>query len=176
MQRALDLLSRYAAFHRDRRNIVTHIVGIPLAVFGIGVLLSRPALAAGDLALTPAWLCWGAAAVWYLSRGDVVLGAVVSAASALLLVLATPLGRLSTSLWLAWGFGTLMLGWALQMVGHWYEGRRPAMIDGLRGLLVGPLFVTAEALFALGWGKRLLSEIERRVGPTHVRDLAAMRS
>jgi uncharacterized membrane protein YGL010W len=43
-------------------------------------------------------------------------------------------------------------------------------------LLVGPLFVTAEALFALGWGKGLLGEIERRVGPTHVRDLAAMRS
>jgi uncharacterized membrane protein YGL010W len=40
------------------------------------------------------------------------------------------------------------------------------------GLVVAPLFVTAEALFALGWGKSLLAEIERRAGPTMLRDLA----
>ena len=43
----------------------------------------------------------------------------------------------------------------------------------LRGLLVGPMFVTAEAMFALGWSKPLAAEIERRVGPTHLRDLHA---
>jgi len=34
------------------------------------------------------------------------------------------------------------------------------------------MFVTAEGLFALGWGKQLLAEIERRAGPTMMRDLA----
>jgi hypothetical protein len=33
------------------------------------------------------------------------------------------------------------------------------------------MFITAEWLFALGWGKELLAEIEARVGPTHLRDL-----
>jgi uncharacterized membrane protein YGL010W len=33
------------------------------------------------------------------------------------------------------------------------------------------MFITAEFLFSLGWGKRLLAEIEARVGPTHLRDL-----
>ena len=35
------------------------------------------------------------------------------------------------------------------------------------------MFVIAEWLFALGWGHDLLAEIERRAGPTLLRDLAA---
>ena len=27
---ALDLMTQYAAYHRDRRNITTHFIGIPL--------------------------------------------------------------------------------------------------------------------------------------------------
>ena len=38
---ALDLMAQYAAYHRDKRNIVTHFVGIPLIVFAIGILLAR---------------------------------------------------------------------------------------------------------------------------------------
>lgn len=68
-----------------------------------------------------------------------------------------------------------LLGWVFQFVGHYYEGRKPAFVDDLVGLLVGPMFVVAEGLFSLGWGKSLLAEIERRVGPTHLRDLAAAR-
>ena len=44
--------------------------------------------------------------------------------------------------------------------------------ETLIGLLVGPMFVTAEALFSFGWGKELLAEIEKRAGPTVLRDLA----
>ena len=43
---------------------------------------------------------------------------------------------------------------------------------GLVGLLVGPMFIVAEAMFSLGWNRPLLDEIERRVGPTVLRDLA----
>jgi uncharacterized membrane protein YGL010W len=39
------------------------------------------------------------------------------------------------------------------------------------GLLVGPQFVVAEALFSLGWLGALREEIERRAGTTRVRDL-----
>ena len=34
------------------------------------------------------------------------------------------------------------------------------------------MFVVAEGMFVLGWGKPLLAEIERRAGPTHLRDIA----
>ena len=47
MRTATELLAQYAEYHRDRRNIVSHFVGVPMIVFGVGVLLARPTLATG---------------------------------------------------------------------------------------------------------------------------------
>jgi len=172
MRNATDLMVQYASYHRDRRNIATHFVGIPLIVFAIGVLLSKPLFHLAGLPLTPAWLLWALAGAWYLTRGNFVLGAAVTVGTGLLLLMAHRVPADSTGAWLMWGLVTFFVGWALQFIGHFYEGRKPAFVDDLVGLLVGPMFVTAELLFGLGWGKRLLEEIERRAGPTMIRDLA----
>jgi uncharacterized membrane protein YGL010W len=167
MSAATRLMTQYAAYHRDRRNIATHFVGIPLIVFGVAALLARPAFALpgiGGWPLTPAAVAWALVALWYLTRGNLVLGLATSLATLLLVVAAVPLGLLATTAWLAWSLGAFVVGWALQFVGHYYD---------LRGLLGGPMFVVGEALFALGWGKGLLAEIESHVGPTHLRDLHA---
>lgn len=166
---AIDLLAQYAEYHRDRRNIATHFVGIPLIVFAIGVLLARGSVAGINLA----WIVWAASTAWYVTRGNLVLGLAVSLVNAALMALAIPLAGGSAAAWLGWGLGLFVFGWVLQFIGHYYEGRKPAFVDDLVGLLVGPMFVVAEWLFALGWGREVLAEIERRAGPTHLRDLAA---
>ncbi|HEX6704243.1 MAG TPA: Mpo1-like protein [Albitalea sp.] len=171
MRNATELMVQYAAYHRDRRNITTHFVGIPLIVFAIGVLLSHPSFTVGGWTLTPAWLLWIVCAAWYLTRGNFVLGVAVTLATGVLMVLAHQVPP-STAAWLSWGLGSFVVGWVLQFIGHYYEGRKPAFVDDMVGLLVGPMFVTGEFLFGLGWGKPLLDEIERRVGPTMLRDLA----
>jgi uncharacterized membrane protein YGL010W len=173
MSAATDLMAQYAAYHRDRRNIATHFVGIPLIVFAVGALLSRPSFDVGGWPLTPAAMVWALSTLWYLTRGNLVLGLATSLVNLVLIAAAAPLGLLATSAWLAWSLGAFVVGWIIQFVGHYYEGRKPAFVDDLRGLLVGPMFVVAEALFALGWGKALAAEIESRVGPTHLRDLHA---
>ncbi|MBX3607059.1 MAG: DUF962 domain-containing protein [Piscinibacter sp.] len=172
MRPAIDLLSQYAEYHRDRRNIASHFVGIPMIVFAVGVLLAKPGFEVGSLVLSPAWLVFAGVAVWYLTRGILVLGLATTLAVGVLILAAHQVGGSGTGAWLAWGLGFFAVGWAIQFVGHWYEGRKPAFVDDVIGLLVGPMFVTAEGLFALGWGKPLLAEIERRAGPTHLRDLA----
>ncbi len=172
MRAATDLLTQYARYHRDRRNIASHFVGVPMIVFGVGVLLAKPAFAMGGLALTPAWVVLALVTAWYLTRGNLVLGAAVSAAVGVLIALAHQVGDSGTGAWLAWGIGFFVVGWLIQFIGHWYEGRKPAFVDDIVGLLVGPMFVTAEAMFSMGWNKPLLAEIERRAGPTHIRDLA----
>ena len=171
MRNANQLMIDYAAYHRDKRNIATHFVGIPMIVFSIGILLARPAFDVGGITLTPIWIVWAAATLWYLALGNVALGIAVSVVNGVLIWFGAPLAAGSVASWLAWGIGTFIVGWVIQFVGHYYEGKKPAFVDDLLGLLTGPMFVTAEAMFALGWGKDLLAQIEQRVGPTKIRDL-----
>lgn len=175
MRTALDLLTQYAAYHRDRRNIATHFVGVPLIVFAVGTLLARPGFELAGLALSPAWVLFGLAALWYLSR-HLVLGLATSAAVGALIWLGHWAAAGSTSAWLATGIGAFVVGWIIQFIGHYYEGRKPAFVDDLIGLLVGPMFVVAEAMFAAGWNREMLARIEQQAGPTIVRDLANARS
>jgi len=170
---ATVLLKQYAEYHRDRRNILTHIVGVPMIVLGVLVLLSLPNVALGAVTLTPALVVFALATAWYLTRGQLALGIAVTLCNAALLLLAQ---RLAPGNWLAgglgWGLGLFVVGWATQYVGHWYEGRKPAFTDDIVGLLVGPMFVVLEALATMGLFKGLIAEIERHAGPTHIRNLA----
>lgn len=172
---APELLVQYARYHRDPRNIITHFIGIPMIVFAIGVLLGRPTLGAveGWWPVTPAWVLWAAATLWYLTRRATALALAVSLFNGILVALAQPVAAWHTGAWLGVGVGAFILGWAIQFLGHYYEGRKPAFMDDLRGLLVGPQFIVAEALFAMGLLARLKQHIEREAGPTHVRDLTA---
>ena len=77
---AIDLLQQYAEYHRDRRNIVTHFVGVPMIVFAVGVFLAGVSFTMGGLAVTPAWMVFSLVALWYLTRGQLALGAGVAAA------------------------------------------------------------------------------------------------
>ena len=172
MRNATELLAQYAEYHRDRRNIVSHFIGVPMIVFGVLVILARPVLPVVGLSLTPAWIAFALAALWYVTRGDVVLGVTTSIVVAVLLKLGEQVSGGSVQSWLIWGGGFFFVGWVIQFIGHWYEGRKPAFVDDVIGLVVAPMFVTAEVMFMLGWNKPLLAEIERRAGPTHLRDIA----
>jgi uncharacterized membrane protein YGL010W len=177
MRNAQQLLASYAAYHRDRRNIATHFVGVPLIMFAVCILLSRPVLMVpglplmAGLPLSAAVLVFVISAIWYLTRGEFLLGLATSALIAAMVWAASLIAAASTGTWLTAGLGLFVLGWVIQFVGHYYEGRKPAFVDDISGLMVGPMFVVAEALFGLGWNTRLREHIERQVGPTHLRQL-----
>ena len=169
---ALALLQQYAEYHRDRRNIVTHFFGVPMIVFAVGVLLARPVMFLAGLAVTPAWAVFALVALWYLSRGHLGIGVATTTGVGLLMLMAHRVSDGSVAHWLAWGVGFFALGWVIQFVGHYYEGRKPAFADDIVGLLVGPMFVALELLAPLGFFKSLLAQVERHAGPTVIRDLA----
>ncbi len=169
MKTLTDQLAGYAAYHRDRRNIVTHLVGIPVIVFAVVVLLSRPTLAGvAGVPVTPALLAALAATAYYLAL-DRPLGLAMAAVLAAMLALAAPLAAAATGTWLGWGIGLFVAGWIVQFVGHGFEGRKPAFVDDVIGLLIGPLFVAAEVVFMLGMRRGLREDVERRAGPTRGR-------
>lgn len=169
-----DHLSQYAAYHRDPRNIATHFVGVPMIALAVATLLSRPAVLVADLPLSPAVVVIAAFVAFYLKldlRFGAVMALLMTGAGALGAVLAAQ----PTGTWLGAGVGLFVVGWVIQFVGHYWEGRKPAFVDDLVGLVVGPLFVTAEAAFLLGLRPEVRAVVEQRAGPTRARAAAPAR-
>jgi uncharacterized membrane protein YGL010W len=170
MKTLTEQLSHYAAYHRDRRNIATHFIGIPMIVLAVAILLSRPASTFGVLpfVVSPAWALFIGSTLYYL-RLDISLGLAMAAFSAVCVSIGQWAAQGSFALWLASGTALFVVGWIFQFFGHAaYEHRKPAFADDLIGLLIGPLFVLAEALFELGWRPGLRAAIEKHSGPTVV--------
>ena len=170
MKNLIDHLSQYASYHRDTRNIVSHFLGIPLIVLAVAVLLSLPGGFVGGFWLSPAAFVALASIIFYL-RLDLIFGVLMAALLGLCLWAGALLAQQATLVWLSAGLGMFIVGWGIQFVGHYYEGRKPAFIDDVSGLIIGPLFVVAELAFLLGMRKGLQHEIEKRVGPSRRRDM-----
>ena len=159
-------LTQYAAYHRDRRNIATHFVGVPMIVFAIVLALATVAIPAGPVAVTLAAAVSVAACLYYF-RLDLGFGLAMAVVLFGMCAAASEMThRLGDGAALAWAAGIFTVGWALQFWGHRFEGMKPAFFDDARQLLIGPIFVLAEAFFLLGLRAPLRRYIEERVGPT----------
>ena len=159
-----DHLSQYAAYHRDRRNIVTHFVGIPMIVLSIVVLLARPVFDVAGLSISAATLAVIAATLYYL-RLDLRFGIAMGVLLAACLAVAQATAGWTTGLWATFGVGLFVVGWVIQFIGHIFEGRKPAFVDDVMGLIIGPLFVVAEAAFLMGLRREVEAVVESRAGP-----------
>ncbi len=158
----VEQISRYASYHRDGRNKALHFVGVPAIAVS---LLLPPALVgfgvAGryEISLATAF----AAAVWvYWIALDRPFGIVTS----LVFLPALPFADwLATQGETAVGIAFAILfvgGWAVQLAGHAFEGRKPALVDNFMQVFIAPVFLTAECAFALGLRKALAAEVEAR--------------
>ena len=164
MKTLTDKLAQYASYHRDRRNVATHFVGIPMIVLALAILLSRPQWHVGSLAVavSPGLVLFGCATLYYIVL-DVVLGLVMALFSAACLSIGAWLADEPTAIWAACGVGLFVVGWFFQFVGHVaYEHRKPAFADDLIGLAIGPLFVLAEIFFGFGWRSSLRDTVDRK--------------
>ena len=157
MKTLTEQLSMYASYHRDRRNIATHFVGIPMIVAGVATLLARPAWLVGGLPLSPMVLATALSLVFYFAL-DVRFGLAMTVFMGLAGWAGASFAAQSTAMWLSAGLGLFVVGWAIQFVGHIFEGKKPAFMDDIAGFLVGPLFIVAE----LGLRPRLPQAAPRR--------------
>ena len=160
-------LSQYALYHRDPRNILTHYVGIPLIVIAIFSLLGAPLW--GAFSLTHAVIV-GSCLFYFLL--DLRFGGVMLVFSGLCYAAAMPLLALPFASWLAASIAVFVVGWVFQFIGHYFEGKKPAFVDDLVGLLIGPMFILAELAFLCGLASQLQQRIDAVAGPVKRRDNA----
>lgn len=146
----------YAAYHRNRWNRITHFIGVPAIVFAI--LIPMCWVPIGD-GVTLAHLFLGAVLAYYFLL-DVPLAlatAILTCALYYGAKIAAGTGFVSGWIW----FGAFFVGgWILQLVGHVFEGRKPALADNLFQIFIAPIFLVAELFFALGLKRDVREKVE----------------
>jgi len=156
-----DQMSFYAAYHQDARNKATHFVGVPLIAFSLLIPLGWLRADLGGFPLSAALVVTAVLLAYYLVL-DIPLGLAMCAVFALMLWGAEPLAQTSLGISATWFLVLFVGGWALQLWGHVYEGRKPALVDNLFQVFVAPIFLAAEVFFALGYKPQLHEAVQRR--------------
>lgn len=138
MSRVDALLADYGSHHRTRGNLVCHVFGVTLIIYGLLALLGEVPLGIGGLTAAEALI--GGAFLFYLTlHPGLAFG--VLAATVLLDAAARAVGD-----WRV-GVGAFVIGWIFQAVGHArFEKNSPAFFRNLVHLLVGPMFLVNELL------------------------------
>ncbi len=160
MKTVEDHLSQYKSVHFNKRNIQTHFVGIPLIVWAITVLLSlhtiETTIANNEFTYTPAMIILAAMLLYYFKL-HVKLALGMTVYLVVNLYLAIVVSSMENALVIA--IVACVAGWIIQFIGHHYEKAKPAFLDDIMGLIIGPLFLMAEVYFALGMEKKLNEHI-----------------
>ena len=159
-------MAMYTTYHRDHRNRLTHFFGIPAIIVSLLVVLALVRLGPGStislagLVAVAAWVLW------------IVLDRPIGLAMGLFMIPSLALAEwiaATQATAIAWTvFAVLFVGgWVLQLWGHAYEGRRPALLSNLFQALIGPMFLMAEIFFALGLHGDLKHRVEQVIRETY---------
>jgi uncharacterized membrane protein YGL010W len=153
-----EQMAFYASYHQDARNKAMHFVGVPLIMLALLIPLSFMRIEILGFGVTPAMLLAAAVLAYYFVL-DVALALAMLLVLGVLIWLAELIAARGAAQGWTW-FGVLFVGgWTLQLVGHMFEGRKPALVDNLFQIFVAPIFLAAEVFFSL----RFKSELQRAV-------------
>lgn len=158
----VEQMAMYASYHRDARNKATHFIGVPaIAVALLLPMAMVPFFALGGYAVSLATLFAGSVMIYWI-----VLDRPIGIASAILFLPALWFahwlaGQGAAAVWIV--FGVLFVGgWIVQLIGHAFEGRKPALVDNIVQVFIAPVFLMAELFFALGLRRELHAAVEAR--------------
>lgn len=154
----LEQLAMYAAYHKDSRNRLTHYIGVPTILFSIMIVLEQVEI---EETTSGAVLLLGLILIVYTVA--VPLIGLISATVYVPLYLAAAHVAVIGS-YLGWGVAAaaFVAGWAIQFIGHVFEGRRPAFTVNMVQVFMAPAFLVAESLFAIGLQRSLASTLLTR--------------
>jgi len=156
-----DQMAFYAAYHQDGRNKASHFIGVPMIMLSLFIPLAWLQVQVDGVTISAAMVFAAVVMIYYFVL-DVPLALAMLVVSAVLVWIGHQIAALGAAQGWAW-FGLLFVGgWIIQLVGHVFEGRKPALADNLFQIFVAPIFLAAEIFFALGYKPRLHEAVQRR--------------
>ncbi len=156
-----DQMAFYAAYHQDGRNKLSHFIGVPAIVLGVMVALAWLRMDVGGATISGAMVITAVVLVYYLLL-DMPLGVAMVAVFGALLFAAEIIAALPIQEGVAWFLLLFAGGWVIQLIGHVFEGRKPALADNLFQIFVAPVFLCAEIFFAFGYKPQLHAAVQKR--------------
>ena len=156
-----DQMAFYAAYHQDGRNKLSHFIGVPAIVLGVMVALAWLRMDVGGVTIGGAMVITAVVLVYYLLL-DLPLGVAMVAVFGALVYAAEIIAALPLKEGVAWFLLLFAGGWVVQLIGHVFEGRKPALADNLFQIFVAPVFLCAEIFFALGYKPQLHAAVQKR--------------
>ena len=156
-----EQMSFYAAYHQDARNKATHFIGVPAIMLSLFIPLAWIRIEVGGMTLTAAMLFAAVVLVYYFLL-DVPLAAAMLVITGAMVWIGHALADLGAAPGWIWFAVLFVGGWIVQLIGHVYEGRKPALVDNLFQIFIAPLFLAAEVFFALGYKPRLHAAVQER--------------
>lgn len=157
-----EQMAMYAAYHCDGRNRATHFVGVPAIAFAILIPMAWVAVTLGDVRISLA-LVFTAVVLGYYIRLDWPLALASAVLFIPMLVAAEWIAAQGTATGL-WTFAAFFVGgWAFQLLGHVWEGRKPALADNLMQIFIAPLFLMVEVAQMLGFRRDLQAKVAARM-------------
>ena len=163
MKPFIEQAQSYAAYHTKPITRYTHMIGVPLIVLSLMILLGFVhVVIIGVFDLNLAEITTIAVLVYYFFL-NVRLALATTPIIILLLWLATFFSYGGPSALSLWAFAILFFsGGILQLVGHFIEGKRPALTDHLWYVVIAPLYLVAELFFMVGRMQELKVEIHAK--------------
>jgi len=159
----VEQMAMYSAYHRDGRNKATHFVGVPAIAFSLLIPMAMVRFAGlGGYSLSLATVFAVSVMVYWIVL-DPPFGVLTAAIFVPAVWAADWLAQQSA--FTAWvSFAVLFVGgWIVQLVGHAFEGRKPALADNLLQIFIAPVFLVAEVAFIFGFRKPLHAAMMRRM-------------
>lgn len=158
----LEQMAMYTAYHRDARNRASHFVGVPMITFSIFIVLSFLRFGDPDQEpITAAMILVIPLLVLYASA-EPLLG-LVSAVFLLPMLWAAERVVQQDAQTIGFIAGVCFVGgWIIQLIGHLFEGRKPALTDNILQVFMAPGFLVAEMLFAVGVLSELKADLATR--------------
>lgn len=156
-------LTDYVEYHRDPMNCALHVVGIVILFLGAVLPLSLLPVTVLGLQVNLGILLAVPVLIYWILL-DIPIGLAIAAVAALLLFTAATIAS-HASVAVVWAISLILIviGVALQIIGHQvFERRQPALIDNPTHLLLGPVFVMAKLFISLGFRDDLAAVIQQR--------------
>lgn len=160
MKSFIEQAQFYAAYHQNIKTRYTHMAGVPLIILSLMIFfgfvkITVPGVFATNLAclLTLLTLIYYFRLIWQLALA-------LTPVMLILLLIANWFSQDGPSSLGVWSFILFfVIGWGLQLYGHYLEGKRPAFMDNLGQSLIAPLYLVAELFFMAGYMRSLKEQL-----------------